>query len=211
MSPGASSPLRGSLDASCGVRLTASSISSTRSGRTPIRRWARVRISLPVRPPCCAEASSSTPTSRPGLGRSPKGLLRDYADRGGTVLLSSHLIHEIEAIADDLVVIGNGQIVAQGTKADLLEQSGVLIRAANRLIVACALAEADISTTPVGEDGLLAQGDIEQIGRIVFAAGIPVTELRPADGGGLEAMFLELTAETQRESTTSRQSERAAS
>jgi ABC-2 type transport system ATP-binding protein len=132
--------------------------------------------------------------------------LRDYADRGGTVLLSSHLIHEIEAIADDLVVIGNGQIVAQGTKADLLEQSGVLIRAANRLIVACALAEADISTTPVGEDGLLAQGDMEQIGRIVFAAGIPVTELRPADGGGLEAMFLELTAETQRESTTSRQS-----
>jgi ABC-2 type transport system ATP-binding protein len=40
--------------------------------------------------------------------------VRDYADRGGTVLLSSHLIHEIEAIADDLVVIGNGQLVAQG-------------------------------------------------------------------------------------------------
>ena len=53
---------------------------------------------------------------------------------------------------------------------------------------------------------MLAQGDMEQIGRIVFATGIPVTELRPADGGGLEAMFLELTAETQRESTTSRQS-----
>jgi len=133
-------------------------------------------------------------------------VLRDYADRGGTVLLSSHLIHEIEAIADDLVVIGNGQLVAQGTKPDLLEQSGLLIRGADRLIVACALAEADISTTPVGEDGLLAQGDMEQIGRIVFATGIPVTELRPADGGGLEAMFLELTAETQRESTTSRQS-----
>ena len=35
-----------------------------------------------------------------------RGLLRGFADRGGTVLLSSHLLHEIEVIADDLVVIG---------------------------------------------------------------------------------------------------------
>ena len=41
-----------------------------------------------------------------------RGLLREYADRGGTVLLSSHLLHEIEVIADDLVVIGSGRIVA---------------------------------------------------------------------------------------------------
>ena len=62
----------------------------------------------------------------PANGLDPAGirwmrdLLRDYADRGGTVLLSSHLLHEIEVIADDIVVIGNGQIVAQGTKAELL-------------------------------------------------------------------------------------------
>ncbi len=43
-------------------------------------------------------------------------LLRDYADRGGTVLLSSHLLHEIEIIADDIVVIGGGRIVAQAPK-----------------------------------------------------------------------------------------------
>ena len=60
----------------------------------------------------------------PANGLDPAGirwmrdLLRDYADRGGTVLLSSHLLHEIEVIADDLVVIGNGRIVAQGTKTD---------------------------------------------------------------------------------------------
>ena len=53
-----------------------------------------------------------------------RGLLRDFADRGGTVLLSSHLLHEIEVIADDLVVIGNGRIVAQGAKADLLASAG---------------------------------------------------------------------------------------
>ena len=40
------------------------------------------------------------------------------------MLLSSHLLHEIEVIADDLVVIGNGRIVAQGAKADLLASAG---------------------------------------------------------------------------------------
>jgi ABC-2 type transport system ATP-binding protein len=49
-----------------------------------------------------------------------RGLLRDYADRGGTVLLSSHLLHEIEVVADDLVVICNGRIVAHGAKSHLL-------------------------------------------------------------------------------------------
>jgi ABC-2 type transport system ATP-binding protein len=58
----------------------------------------------------------------PANGLDPAGirwmrdLLRSYADQGGTVLLSSHLLHEIEVIADDLVLIGNGRIVAQGTK-----------------------------------------------------------------------------------------------
>ena len=40
------------------------------------------------------------------------------------MLLSSHLLHEIEVIADDIVVIGNGRIVAQGTKTDLLAAAG---------------------------------------------------------------------------------------
>ena len=57
-----------------------------------------------------------------------RGLLRDFADDGGTVLLSSHLLHEIEAIADDLIMIGNGRIVAQGAKDDLLEAAGTLVR-----------------------------------------------------------------------------------
>ena len=70
----------------------------------------------------------------PANGLDPAGirwmrdLLRGYADRGATVLLSSHLLHEIEVIADDLVVIGNGRIVAQGTKAELLEAAGTLVR-----------------------------------------------------------------------------------
>ena len=58
----------------------------------------------------------------PANGLDPAGirwmrdLLRGYADRGGTVLLSSHLLHEIEVIADDIVMIGLGRIVSRGTR-----------------------------------------------------------------------------------------------
>jgi ABC-2 type transport system ATP-binding protein len=62
----------------------------------------------------------------PANGLDPQGivwmraLLRRFADAGGTVLLSSHLLHEVQQIADDLVMIGNGRVVAQGSVADLL-------------------------------------------------------------------------------------------
>jgi ABC-2 type transport system ATP-binding protein len=139
-----------------------------------------------------------------------RGLLRDYADRGGTVLLSSHLLHEIEVIADDLVVIGNGRIVAQGAKSDLLRSAGSIVRAFERETIARALADSGITSSPVGDDGLLAHADTELVGKIAFAAGVPVVELRPADGAGLEEMFLELTAETQRDTTSDDQRQGAA-
>ncbi len=131
-----------------------------------------------------------------------RGLLRDFADRGGTVLLSSHLLHEIEVIADDLVVIGNGRIVAQGGKADLLRSAGSMLRTRDRDLVARALLGAGVTSTPVGTDGLLAHAEAAQVGEIAFAAGVPLLELRPADGAGLEEMFLALTAETQRDTTS---------
>jgi len=134
-----------------------------------------------------------------------RGLLRDYADRGGTVLLSSHLLHEIEVIADDLVVIGNGRIVAQGAKSDLLRSAGSIVRTTDREVIARALVDSGVTSSPVGDDGLLAQADAELVGKVAFAAGVPVIELRSADGAGLEEMFLELTAQTQRDTTTDNQ------
>jgi len=139
-----------------------------------------------------------------------RGLLRDYADRGGTVLLSSHLLHEIEVIADDLVVIGNGRIMAQGAKHDLLASTGSIVRTTHREVIARALIDSGLTSSPVGDDGLLAHADAEQVGKIAFAAGIPLIELRPADGAGLEEMFLELTAQTQRDTTSNNQPEGAA-
>ena len=141
----------------------------------------------------------------PANGLDPAGirwmrdLLRGYADRGGTVLLSSHLLHEIEVIADDLVVIGNGRIVSQGTKDELLSAAGCLVRTADAPRLARALTDAGIASTP-GDDGALrAEADPGLVGKVAFAAGLPLLELRPADGAGLEEIFLELTSDTQRE------------
>jgi ABC-2 type transport system ATP-binding protein len=138
-----------------------------------------------------------------------RGLLRDFADRGGTVLLSSHLLHEIEVIADDLVVIGNGRIVAQGAKSALLASAGAMVRTTDPEALAHALDGRGVTSSYVGTDGLLAQADAEQVGRAAFAAGVPVLELRAADGTGLEEMFLRLTADTQRDSAPDHQPEGA--
>lgn len=141
----------------------------------------------------------------PANGLDPAGirwmrdLLRGYANRGGTVLLSSHLLHEIEVIANDLVVIGNGRIVAQGAKAELLESAGTIARVADTAALARAMDAADLAHT-VHEDGSVhTDATPEQVGRVALAAGLALTELRRADGAGLEDMFLELTADTQRE------------
>ena len=142
----------------------------------------------------------------PANGLDPAGirwmrdLLREYADRGGTVLLSSHLLHEIEVIADDLVVIGNGRIVSQGTKAALLQSAGTFVRACgDQAHLARALTQAGMDASPFGDGGLRTTADPELVGKVALAAGVALVELRTADGAGLEEMFLELTSDTQRE------------
>ena len=141
----------------------------------------------------------------PANGLDPAGirwmrdLLRDYADHGGTVLLSSHLLAEIEIIADDIVMIGQGRIVCQGSKAELLQAAGTVVRAADVVALQRALAAAGLTST-VSEDGSLrTDADTAQVGRAAYDGGVVLTELRNADSGGLEEMFLELTADTQRD------------
>ena len=140
----------------------------------------------------------------PANGLDPAGirwirdLLRGYADKGGTVLLSSHLLHEIEVVADDLVVIGNGRIVASGTKGELLASAGTYAAAPEPETLAAALTSAGHSAQ-LSLGGLRTDADTAAVGRVALAAGVPLTELRPADGAGLEEMFLELTADNARE------------
>ena len=46
-------------------------------------------------------------------------MLRRFADAGGAVLLSSHLLHEVQQVADRIVMIGHGRILTEGSIADL--------------------------------------------------------------------------------------------
>jgi ABC-2 type transport system ATP-binding protein len=140
----------------------------------------------------------------PANGLDPAGirwmrdLLRDFADRGGTVLLSSHLLREVEVIADDIVMIGHGRVVCEGSKADLVRSLGSVARADDTAALRRALHAAGIDTTTSDEGGVATSAEPAHVGHVAFAAGIALTELRRAEGG-LEDMFLELTADTQRE------------
>jgi ABC-2 type transport system ATP-binding protein len=129
-----------------------------------------------------------------------RDLLRDYADRGVTVLLSSHLLHEIEIIADDIVMIGSGRIVSQGTKTDLLRAAGTVVRASDMYALRQALDAFGVETSVTDDGALCTDAGADRVGRLAMEARVPLTELRAVDGG-LEEMFLQLTADTQRERT----------
>ncbi|MDF1606432.1 ATP-binding cassette domain-containing protein [Nocardioides sp. YIM 152315] len=130
-----------------------------------------------------------------------RGLLKGYAERGGTVLLSSHLLHEVEQIADEMILIGNGRIVAQGDKKTLLAgdatTASTLVTALDNQVLADALAAKGIAVTGAGE-GLRVDAATVDVGRVAAENAIVLTDLRAAEGG-LEDLFLALTAETQRE------------
>ena len=138
----------------------------------------------------------------PANGLDPAGirwmrdLLRGFADQGGTVLLSSHLLREVEIIADDIVMIGHGRVVCEGSKADLVRSMGTVVRADDLTALRRALHAAGIETTESDQGGVATPAEPARVGQVAFAAGIALTELRTADGG-LEDMFLELTADTQ--------------
>ena len=141
----------------------------------------------------------------PANGLDPAGirwmrdLLRGYADRGGTVLLSSHLLNEIERVADEIIVIGHGRIVAQGTKEQLLAGAGTFVRSVDDAALARALDDATVPATALATGGLQVEAEPVDVGRVAAATGIALVELRSGDSRGLEEMFLELTSETARE------------
>lgn len=141
----------------------------------------------------------------PANGLDPAGirwmrsLLKGFATDGGTVLLSSHLLHEIEVVADELVVIGRGRIVARGTKAELMSSAGTSFSSVDDARLAAALDRAGVQVTRADQGGLIAQTQARTVGEVALAEGIVLTELRAAGAGGLEELFLSLTADDARE------------
>jgi ABC-2 type transport system ATP-binding protein len=135
----------------------------------------------------------------PANGLDPEGifwmreLLREFAARAGTVLLSSHLLREVEAIADHLVVINDGRIVSQGRKEELLASVGVVVRALDPDALATALTVAGLTFTQGADGAVLVEAEPEAVGSAAAAAGVVLIELRPAESAGLEQLYLSLT------------------
>jgi ABC-2 type transport system ATP-binding protein len=122
-----------------------------------------------------------------------RGLLRDFADRGGTVLLSSHLLHEVQAVADRIVIIGAGRIVAQGSSDELMDDAGTLVSATDEAALAAALRAADLGARETADGAFVVDADPEAVGRAALDGGVALTHLGPAEGAGLEQLFFDLT------------------
>lgn len=127
-----------------------------------------------------------------------RGLLRGFADRGGTVLLSSHLLREVEATADVLVLIGKGRILAQGGKDDLVSPVGTVARCDEPARLAAALVQAGFTATPHGRDGVRSDAEAGRVSAIAAACGVSLLGLAPANENGLEELFLQLTKDSAR-------------
>lgn len=124
-----------------------------------------------------------------------RGLLRALAAEGRTVLVSSHLLSEVQQTVDRVVIISRGRLAFEGS-LDALEAGTARVRvdAADRDGLARALAADGARIEPTA-DGLLASGiDAERIGRTALAAGIPLRLLVP-EREGLEDVFLEIVGE----------------
>lgn len=124
-----------------------------------------------------------------------RGLLRSLAEEGRTVLLSSHVLSEVQQTVDDVVVIRHGRIVFDGT-LDALESGTARVRvdAADRAALTDALTRAG-ATVELGGAGLAVLGlDAARTGEVARDAGLALTHLSD-DGDGLESVFLALTAD----------------
>jgi ABC-2 type transport system ATP-binding protein len=123
-----------------------------------------------------------------------RGLLSDFAARGGTVLLSSHLLGEVQAIADRLVIIAGGRIAAQGTRDELVgDRAATRVRSADDVRLRTTLERRGIAVSNADDGALLAEASAETVGDVALVAGVALRELGVSRGGDLEALFFSLT------------------
>jgi len=135
----------------------------------------------------------------PANGLDPEGIrwlrmfLRHLSSQGKTILISSHMLAEIEQTVDDVVIIANGRLIQQGSVADLHGEKRSIIRTTSAPALVSALIAAGIQAKATDATMLEAIGDdMARVGDIALAAGLPIHELRP-NQTDLEALFFELT------------------
>ena len=134
--------------------------------------------------PCSATRACSSSTSRPTASTPPASTgcagcsATTPPRRDGAP--SSHLLHEVEMIADDMILIGKGRIVAQGTKAELLQTSGTVVRAVEGEAMRDRIAEAGLRITSADEAGIRVDAEPVEVGAVAARHGLTLIELSPA-------------------------------
>ncbi|MFF5292175.1 ABC transporter ATP-binding protein [Paractinoplanes globisporus] len=141
----------------------------------------------------------------PVNGLDPEGirwireLLRSMAAEGRAVLVSSHLMGELEDTADHLVVIGRGRLIADTTVRELLETASagrVVLRTARRSEAMSVLANAGAEVAATERDTLTVTGlPAERIATLLGESGLPVSELAQ-HRASLEEAYMELTRDS---------------
>jgi ABC-2 type transport system ATP-binding protein len=137
----------------------------------------------------------------PANGLDPQGirwlreLLRSLAAEGRSILISSHVLAEVEQVADEVVIIHRGRFVEHATTAELSARitGGIRVRSpqADRLRPLLEAAGLEV-TSADGDLMLIAESSSERIGELAAANGIVLHELA-AEKSTLEEAFLELT------------------
>jgi ABC-2 type transport system ATP-binding protein len=135
----------------------------------------------------------------PGNGLDPQGirwlrdLLRERAAAGGTIFVSSHLLAEVEHLADEVVVLSHGRLVATGALS-ALQKAGTSVRTTDPDRLTQLLREAGATVHTGSEGELVVRGvPIDVIGDRACNAGIALHELTP-QAGSLEELFLDWTS-----------------
>jgi ABC-2 type transport system ATP-binding protein len=127
-----------------------------------------------------------------------RGFLRYLAGQGRTVLVSSHVLSEVQQTVDDVVIIARGRLVRQASLEELEGAPTVVVRAPQPQRLVEVLAQAGLTVEPPGPDGVLrvsgptpAGATPAEVGHAAFAAGVELHELRAAESD-LESIFLGL-------------------
>jgi ABC-2 type transport system ATP-binding protein len=137
----------------------------------------------------------------PANGLDPEGIrwlrtfLREFAAGGGTVLISSHVLAEVAQIADEVVILHRGRLVAQEPLEALTARAAgaSVVRSPDAARLREQLAAAGIEAATVGDSELRVAAPTEQIGELAAREGVVLHELR-TESASLEEVFLELTA-----------------
>ena len=138
----------------------------------------------------------------PANGLDPEGirwlreLLRHYAEQGRTVLVSTHLLAEVQQIVDDVVVIARGRLLHAGTLAGLEASAapGVRVDSPDRPALLAALSAAHLRVREAAEGIEVEDVTAARVGALAFAAGVELHELLTT-GDSLEDVFLRLVAD----------------